>query len=177
MAEVSNKRILFKDYITGAPKETDMVPTVGTIKLKVPEGSKGVLVKNLYLSCDPYMRNLMNQPIEGQESYILPFFPGHVVTGFGVSKVVDSDHPNFKEGEYVWGITGWEEYSLVPSTDALFKIPFTDVPLSYYTGVLGMPGLTAYAGFHEICTPKKGEYVYVPPLQARWDNLWDSTQS
>ncbi|KAK1295412.1 NADP-dependent alkenal double bond reductase P2 [Acorus calamus] len=161
MAEVSNKRILFKEYITGAPKETDMVPTVGTIKLKVPEGSKGVLVKNLYLSCDPYMRNLMNQPIEGQESYILPFFPGHVVTGFGVSKVVDSDHPNFKEGDYVWGITGWEEYSLVPSTDALFKIPFTDVPLSYYTGVLGMPGLTAYAGFHEICTPKKGEYVYV----------------
>ncbi|XP_059656208.1 2-alkenal reductase (NADP(+)-dependent)-like [Cornus florida] len=84
-----------------------------------------------------------------------------VIIGQGVAKVLDSGHPNFKKGDLVWGMTGWEEYSLITTTDYLFKIEHTDVPLSYYTGILGMPGMTAYAGFYEICTPKKGEYVFV----------------
>nr|XP_023896010.1 NADPH-dependent oxidoreductase 2-alkenal reductase-like isoform X1 [Quercus suber] len=46
-------------------------------------------------------------------------------------------------------------------TESLFKIRHTDVPLSYYTGLLGMPAMTAYAGFYELCSPKKGEYVFV----------------
>ncbi|KAB1227259.1 NADP-dependent alkenal double bond reductase P1 [Morella rubra] len=55
---------------------------------------------------------------------------------YGVAKVLESGHPNFKEGDLVWGITRWEEYSLLTETDALFKIQHTDVPLSYYTGIL-----------------------------------------
>ncbi|KAF8391754.1 hypothetical protein HHK36_021988 [Tetracentron sinense] len=61
--EVGNKQILLRDYVSGFPKESDMALNSGTIRLKVPEGSKGVLVKNLYLSCDPYMRNRMKKPM------------------------------------------------------------------------------------------------------------------
>ena len=59
--EVSNKQVIYRDYITGFPKETDLVLNTSTISLKVPEESNGVLVKNLYLSCDPYMRILMRK--------------------------------------------------------------------------------------------------------------------
>ena len=51
--------------------------------------------------------------------------------------MLDSGDPNFKEGDLIWGITGWEEYSIIPETNSLFKIHHTDVPLSYYTGILG----------------------------------------
>ncbi|KAJ9173949.1 hypothetical protein P3X46_017032 [Hevea brasiliensis] len=83
------------------------------------------------------------------------------INGIGVAKVVDSRHPDFKGGDLVWGRTGWEEYSLITRPDPLFKISNSDVPLSYYTGILGMPGLTAYAGFYEVCSPKEGECVFV----------------
>ncbi|XVF37479.1 hypothetical protein REPUB_Repub20aG0011700 [Reevesia pubescens] len=83
------------------------------------------------------------------------------VIGYGVARVLDSTHPDYKKGDFVWGITGWEDYNLITATDRLFKIQHTDVPLTYYTGLLGMAGMTAYAGFYEVCSPKKGEYVYV----------------
>ncbi|XLU29775.1 hypothetical protein S245_065841, partial [Arachis hypogaea] len=83
------------------------------------------------------------------------------LTGYGVGRVLESGHPDYKKGDLVWGITKWEEYSLVSSDQTLFKIEHTDVPLSYYTGILGMPGMTAYVGFFELCSPKKGEKVFV----------------
>ncbi|KAK4725962.1 hypothetical protein R3W88_030879 [Solanum pinnatisectum] len=156
--EISNKQILLKDYVNGFPKESDMELKISSVKLKVPEDSNTVLVKNLYLSCDPYMRPRMKKT-EG--SYTDSFIPGSPIVGFGVAKVVDSAHPKFKKDELVWGITGWEEYSVIKAPETLFKIHNTDVPLSYYTGILGMPGITAYGGFYELCSPKKGETVYV----------------
>lgn len=60
-----------------------------------------------------------------------------VIIGYGVSKVVDSGHPDFSPGDLVWGMTGWEEYTLVTTPKGLTKIKYTDVPLSYYTGILG----------------------------------------
>ncbi|ERN11828.1 hypothetical protein AMTR_s00020p00046530 [Amborella trichopoda] len=84
-----------------------------------------------------------------------------VITAYGVSKVLDSEHPDFREGDLVWGTTGWEEFSLITETETHRKITYTDVPLSYYTGLLGMPGLTAYARFFELCSPKKGENVFI----------------
>ncbi|GLU15000.1 hypothetical protein SLE2022_315300 [Rubroshorea leprosula] len=153
--EVRNKQVILRDYVNGSPKESDMYTATGTIQLKVPEGCRGaVLVKNLYLSCDPYMGNRMKKGADGME-------PGSPLTGYGVSKVVDSVHPDFKKGDLVWGITTWEEYSLITSPESLRKIEHTDVPLSYYTGILGMPGMTAYGGLYEICSPKQGEYVFV----------------
>ncbi|KAG6741193.1 hypothetical protein POTOM_054425 [Populus tomentosa] len=156
---VSNKQVIFKDYVLGVLKESDMYIATSTIKLKVPEDcTNGVLVKNLYLSCDPYMRNRMSN---FQGSYFSSLKPGSPISGRGVAKVLDSRHPDYKKGDFIWGITGWEEYSLITATETLFKIHDKDVPLSYYTGILGMPGMTAYAGFYEICSPKKGEFVFI----------------
>nr|GEZ26047.1 2-alkenal reductase [Tanacetum cinerariifolium] len=157
---VENKKIILKCYTNGTPLETDMELKAGEVlKLQVPKGSNGVLVKNLYLSCDPYMRGRMQ---DFHASYIPPFSPGSAIEGFGVSEVVDSDDPNFKRGEFVAGITNWEEYTIIRKTGQLRKIQQDDgIPLSYHVGLLGMPGFTAYAGFYEVCAPKKGEYVYV----------------
>ncbi|KAJ1399395.1 Polyketide synthase, enoylreductase domain [Sesbania bispinosa] len=159
MAQVRNKQVILKDHVSGFPKESDMNIVESSITLKLPEGSNDVLLKNLYLSCDPYMRNLMNKP-EGPPNP-RTYIPGSPLVGYGVSKVQESGHPDYKEGDLVWGFTKWEEYSLVPSAQILFKIEHTDVPLSYYTGILGMPGVTAYAGLFEIGSLKKGEYVFV----------------
>ncbi|XP_019174859.1 PREDICTED: 2-alkenal reductase (NADP(+)-dependent)-like [Ipomoea nil] len=158
MAEVSNKQVILKHYVTGFPKESDMELRTLTLKLELPPDSNALLVKNLYLSCDPYMRDRMSKP---HDSYVPSFTPGSPIVGYGVAKVVDSDNPNFKKGDLVWGMTGWEEYTIITDTQALFKIEHTDVPLSYYTGLLGMAGLTAYVGFYEVCSPKKGDTVYV----------------
>ncbi|KAF8388641.1 hypothetical protein HHK36_027318 [Tetracentron sinense] len=133
--EVSNKQIILRDYVSGFPKESDMDLKNSPIRLKVPEGLKTVLVKNLYLSCDPYMRTRMKKlDVPG---YVPSFTPGSAISGYGVAKVLDSRNPEFKEGDFVWGITGWEEYSLITAPETLFKIQYTDVPLSYYTGIFG----------------------------------------
>uniref|UniRef100_A0A0D9W6Q3 Enoyl reductase (ER) domain-containing protein n=1 Tax=Leersia perrieri TaxID=77586 RepID=A0A0D9W6Q3_9ORYZ len=157
----TNKKIVLKNYVKGFPKESDMeLVATGTAPSKVPEGVAGVvLVKNLYLSCDPYMRGRMSN---NGGSYVDSFVVGEPITGYGVCKVVDSSHPGFKAGDFVWGMTGWEEYSLIKDpSKALFTIRHPDLPLSYYTGLLGMAGFTAYVGFHEICAPKEGERVFV----------------
>ncbi|KAK4275564.1 hypothetical protein QN277_018622 [Acacia crassicarpa] len=157
--QVRNKQVLVKEFFSGFPKDSDMLFTTSSINLKLPEGSNGVLVKNLYLSCDPYIQYLMSKP--SLPSNIDSVQPGSPIRGLGVSKVIDSRNQNFREGDLVWGLTGWEEYSVISSPGYLFKIQHTDLPLSYYTGILGMPGMTAYAGFYEVCAPKKGETVFV----------------
>ncbi|KAH6778323.1 alkenal reductase [Perilla frutescens var. hirtella] len=159
--EVSNKQIILKDYVEGFPKESDFMFKTSKIKLKVPDDcNHAILVKNLYLSCDPYMRSRMSKL---DDNYVACFTPGSPIIGYGVGRVVDSCNPNFKKGDMIWGMTGWEDYSLIKSTEGLFKIEHTDdhVPLSYYTGILGMPGLSAYVGFYEISSPKKGETVFI----------------
>ncbi|XP_030458067.1 2-alkenal reductase (NADP(+)-dependent)-like [Syzygium oleosum] len=157
---VSNKQVILREYVSGFPREDDMeVVLRKEIKLEVPRGSSAVLVKNLYLSCDPYMRLLMSPTLPN--SIFSSYAPCSPITGYGVAKVVDSGNPEFKVGDLVWGTTGWEEYSLVTDPQGLFKIEHTDVPLSYYTGILGTPGMTAYFGFYEVCSPKKGECVFV----------------
>ncbi|CAI0394892.1 unnamed protein product [Linum tenue] len=156
---VSNKQVIFNNYVSGFPKESDMSIAVGEINLKLPESAAaGVLLKNLYLSCDPYMRPRMRN---SSGSYVGAFQPGSPLSGYGVAKVLESGHPNFEKGDLVWGSTGWEEYTVSTEPGQLFKIQHKDVPLSYYTGILGMPGMTAYVGLYELCSPKKGEYVYV----------------
>ncbi|XP_062190858.1 2-alkenal reductase (NADP(+)-dependent)-like [Phragmites australis] len=169
----TNRRVILKEYVEGYPREEHMELLPGgevPLRLKGDEPAGSVLVKNLYLSCDPYMRPKMSRPL--RESYTAAFVPGSVITGYGVARVLDSTHPGLAAGDLVWGLTGWEDYSLVtpPATKFLVKITHhgdpagegqRPVPLSYYTGILGMTGLTAYVGFHEICEPKKGETVFV----------------
>ncbi|KAI9112788.1 hypothetical protein K1719_016291 [Acacia pycnantha] len=158
MVGVKNKQVVLKEYVSGLPKESNFQLVEGSIELKVPEGSNQILLKNLYLSCDPYQRIMMSETIVSKfGAYTL----GAPIHGYGVAKVVESGHPDYKKGDLVWGYVIWEEYSLVPSTQIHFKIENTDVPLSYYTGILGMPGMTAYAGFYEIGSPKKEDRVFI----------------
>ncbi|CAA7017995.1 unnamed protein product [Microthlaspi erraticum] len=165
VAVVENKQVILKQYVDGIPKETDMDVKLGDkIKLKAPKGSSCILVKNLYLSCDPYMRGRMR---DFHGSYLPPFVPGQRIEGFGLAKVIDSDDANYKPDDIISGITGWEEYSLLRSSNEqlqLRKVQLDDdddIPLSYHLGLLGMAGFTAYAGFNEICSPKKAESVFV----------------
>ncbi|XVF56364.1 hypothetical protein PTKIN_Ptkin06aG0114400 [Pterospermum kingtungense] len=126
-------------------------------------GTVGVLLNNLYLACDPYMRHRMSHKHISHPGTILQssFSPGSVVVGYGVARVIQSTHPDFKEGDHVWGLTGREEYTFIPNPQTLNKISYTHFPLSYYLGVLGMPGIAAYVGFFNLCCPKRGETVYV----------------
>ncbi|CAH9091666.1 unnamed protein product [Cuscuta epithymum] len=168
MAEVSNKQVILKNYVSGIPKVSDMEIQTATVKLEPPTAATnggGVFVKNLFLSCDPYMRTRMTKLPPNTGCYLgvnSTFKPGSTLEGLGVARIIESGgNPDLKKGDLVWGITGWEEYSVM-NVETLFKIQHTtDVPLSYYTGILGMPGATAYFGFHEVAAPKKGECVYV----------------
>jgi NADPH-dependent curcumin reductase CurA len=75
-AEVSNKRVILKQFVAGFPTEDDMELVTGTVRLVVPPGSASVMVKNLYVSCDPYMRNRMSE--HNDAAYIEQFVPGEV---------------------------------------------------------------------------------------------------
>ncbi|CAO2193170.1 unnamed protein product [Urochloa humidicola] len=169
-ATATNRRVILKEYVEGYPREEHMELLPATevpLRLAGDDPPGSVLVRNLYLSCDPYMRLKMSRPLH--KSYTDAFVPGSAITGYGVARVVDSSDSRLAPGDLVWGITGWEDYSVVkpPATAFLSKISHHvagaegGVPLSYYTGILGMPGLTAHVGFHEICAPKAGETVFV----------------
>ncbi|KAK4840041.1 hypothetical protein QYF36_026841 [Acer negundo] len=127
---VRNRQVVMKDHVFGFPKESDMYITFTRMRLKIPENRKGVvLVKNLYFACDPYMRIRMGNH---QDREFGNFIPGFPINGFGVAKVLDSTHLSFKEGDLVWGTTGWEEYSIITTPERLFKIHYTDLPCSYH---------------------------------------------
>ncbi|GAB4209859.1 MAG: NADP-dependent oxidoreductase [Tibeticola sp.] len=118
-----------------------------------------VLVRHHYLSLDPYMRGRMN---EGK-SYAEPQPLGEVMIGGTVGEVVESRHPKFQPGDKVVGMGGWQEYSVVDASQpgALRKVDTTHVPLSYYLGAVGMPGVTAWYGLVKIIEPKAGETLVV----------------
>jgi len=122
-----------------------------------PLGQGDVLVRNIYLSLDPYMRGRMN----AGKSYAEPFALDEVLKGRVIGEVVESRHPDFKAGEVVFGMLGWEEYSLAPGAESLRHVDPALAPLPYYLGALGMPGMTAWYGMLEIGRPATGECVYV----------------
>ncbi|MBY4599573.1 MDR family NADP-dependent oxidoreductase [Ottowia caeni] len=118
-----------------------------------------VLVRHHYLSLDPYMRGRMSD----SKSYADPQPLGEVMLGGTVGEVVESRHPKFSAGDLVAGMGGWQEYSVVDATQPglLRKVDTTHVPLSYYLGAVGMPGVTAWYGLTQIIAPKSGETVVV----------------
>ncbi|MBP7453146.1 MAG: NADP-dependent oxidoreductase [Ottowia sp.] len=118
-----------------------------------------VLVRHHFLSLDPYMRGRMND----SKSYAASQPLGEVMIGGTVGEVVDSRHPKFKAGDQVVGMGGWQEYSVVDGNapSLLRKVDTTHVPLSYYLGAVGMPGVTAWYGLVKIIDPKAGETVVV----------------
>lgn len=118
-----------------------------------------VLVRNHYLSLDPYMRGRMND----SKSYAQPQALGEPMVGGTVGEVVESRHPKFQAGDQVVGMGGWQTFSVVDAgvPGMLRKVDTTHVPLSYYLGAVGMPGVTAWYGLVKIINPKAGETVVV----------------
>jgi hypothetical protein len=114
-----------------------------------------VLVKNLWLSLDPYMRGRMSDA----RSYVKGVDIGEVMVGQTVGEVLESRHPKLRQGDKVLTQSGWQLYG---TTREATKVDESKgAPLSYYLGILGMPGMTAYFGLKEIGQPKAGETVVV----------------
>ena len=112
------------------------------------------LVRNLWLSLDPYMRGRMSDA----KSYVKGVDIGEVMVGQTVGEVVESRHPKLKVGDHVLTQLGWQLYGCAKEAS---KVEQTRAPLSYYLGLLGMPGMTAYFGLKELGQPKAGETVVV----------------
>lgn len=119
-------------------------------------GDGEVLVRNIFLSVDPYMRGRMNDV----KSYIPPFQIGEVLQAGVIGQVVATNFDAIAEGDYVMGMLGWENYSICDGR-LLRKLPQSSAPLSWHLGILGMPGMTAYVGLMKIAEAKKGEHVFV----------------
>ena len=119
-------------------------------------GAGQVLVRNHFLSLDPYMRGRM----EESKSYAAPQPLGETMIGGTAGVVEASNNPAFAVGDSVVGYLGWQEYGVSDGT-GLNKVDTRHVPLSAYLGPVGMPGVTAWYGLNQICKPKAGETVLV----------------
>ncbi len=124
----------------------------------VPLPAQGqVLVRNIYMSVDPYMRGRMIE----RESYVPPFKIGEALSGGAVGQVIASNgNPRFQKGDYVSNFSGWREWFVTGGAE-LTKIDPAAAPIQSYLGALGMPGLTAYVGLLKIAGLKDGERVFV----------------
>ena len=149
----TNRQVLLKRRPNGMPVADDFA----IVDSPLPEPGEGqVLLRGIYLSLDPYMRGR----ISGVRSYARPVEIGEVIEGRVVGQVMRSRHPQFREGDYASGGSGWQTHSTVDGA-ALTKLDPAAAPISTALGILGMPGLTAYVGLKTIGRPTAGETVVI----------------
>ena len=149
----TNRRIVLANRPRGRPTSADF----RLEESPVPTPRDGeVLLRTLYLSLDPYMRNLMD---ESGTAYAAPVGLGEPVVGGTVNRVVASKHPQFRAGDLVSGRAGWQDYTVVPGQD-LAPLGEMAQP-SLALGGLGMPAFAAYVGLLDVGQPKPGETVAV----------------
>lgn len=150
---MTNQQIVLASRPKGMPDTT----TFQFEDVQLPPLKPGdVLVEPTYFSVDPYMRGRMNDA----KSYVPPFVVGDPLTGGAVGNVIESQAEGFAPGDLVTGTLPWATQSVVPGK-SLKKLDPSLAPASYYLGILGMPGLTAYFGLLDIGKPKAGETVVV----------------
>ncbi|WP_260853856.1 NADP-dependent oxidoreductase [Paraburkholderia sp. BCC1886] len=149
-----NRRIVLANYLEGEPTADHF--RIEQVPLRELANGE-VLLKATYLSLDPYVRNRMTNA----KSYAKGLSIGDVVIGETIAEVIASNNAAFKPGDQVLSWVGWQQYAISDGSD-LRLVPYSDVPPSTFLGVLGMPGLTAYAGLVEIGKPQPGETVVVP---------------
>jgi NADPH-dependent curcumin reductase CurA len=153
MTAEKNRQILLASRPRGEPGPDNFK----LVETAVPQAGAGqVLLRTIYLSLDPYMRGRMN----AGPSYAAPVEIGEVMQGTAVCAVVASNLPGYKAGDVVVASTGWQEFSLSDG-QGVHKVDPALGPISYALGVLGMPGLTAYAGLLNIGKPQVGETLVV----------------
>ncbi len=137
----------------GAPVGSDFE----LAEIEVPDPGDGeIVIRNAYLSVDPYMRGRMNDV----KSYVPPFALGEPMTGGAVGQVIASRNERFADGSWVVHDLGWREVALSEGRGARVVDP-ERAPLSTTLGVLGMPGLTAYVGVVDIGEVRDGDMVFV----------------
>jgi len=153
MAPTISREIRLKNRPNGLPSARDF--ELASVPIPAP-GPGEVLVRNLYMSVDPYMRGRMME----QPSYVAPFQLGQPLDGGCVGQIVTSKSSQFEVGDYVLGRKGWREYYVSEGAE-LTRIDPTLAPPQAYLGVLGMPGLTAYVGLLDIGRPQPGNTVLV----------------
>ena len=150
MAE--NTRILLKRQSEGVPVADDFETT--SAAMPAPAGGE-LLCETIYLSLDPYLRGkISGRHLSGA------IRPGELMAGEAISRVVRSHSPDYAEGDIVAAHTGWQAYS-APKAAEVRRIDPSVGPLSTFLGILGMPGLTAYAGLLRLGEPKADDVVLV----------------
>nr|XP_016433309.1 PREDICTED: 2-alkenal reductase (NADP(+)-dependent)-like [Nicotiana tabacum] len=171
--EVKNNYVAIKSNINGAPEESDFEIKVENLSLMVEPESKEVIVKNLFLSIDPYQINRMKSQSSSQAaiSFAAAITPGDAIDTYGVGRVLVSHRPDFKKDDLVAGLLTWGEYTRVKEGSLLNKLDPLGFPLSYHVGVFGFSGLAAYGGFFDICKPRPGEKVFVSAASGSIGNL------
>jgi NADPH-dependent curcumin reductase CurA len=148
-----NRKVLLASRPHGAVTEQNF----RIVDAPMPQPADGeVLVRNEWLSLDPYMRGRMSDA----KSYVPPAQLDEVMVGQTVGEVVDSRNPRLSVGDKVLTQLGWQSHGVANGADVT-KVDARHVPASYYLGVLGMPGFTAWFGLFEIGQPKAGETIVV----------------
>jgi len=149
---VQNKQIILNSRPSGFPVSDNF----GLAMAEIPSPAEGeMLVRNIYISVDPYMRGRMNDT----KSYVPPFQIGKPLEGGVVGQVMSSNNGPFKEGDYISGMGQWAEYQ-VTDGEGWNQVSPALAPLSNYLGILGMPGMTAYVGLTEVAGLKQGDSVF-----------------
>ena len=150
---MQNRYVVLKERPVGTPNASHFSVETDTL----PDVSDGeVLVQNLCMSVDPYMRGRMID----RKSYVPPFQVGEALTGGAIGRVLDSRHADFKQGDHVESMFGWREAFVAPAGE-LRNLGALEQPPTTYLGVLGMPGMTAYVGLLEVGALKEGDTVFV----------------
>lgn len=153
MATGVNHEIRLAARPVGFPKDSDFE----LAETPIPSPGDGeVLVRNVYMSVDPYMRSRMAE----RKSYAPSFKVGDPMTGGAVGQVVESRSDALAVGDWVNSMNGWREY-YVADGGSLMKIDPALAPVSKALGVLGLTGFTAYVGLLDLGQPKEGETVFV----------------
>jgi len=149
----TNRRLVLASRPHGAP----VADNFRLEEQSVPAPAEGqVLLRTIWLSLDPYMRGRMSDA----PSYSPPVEIGAVMVGGTVSRVEQSRHPDYKEGEWVLSYSGWQEFDLSDGKGLVKPGENLEHP-SWALGILGMPGFTAYMGLLDIGQPKSGETLVV----------------
>jgi NADPH-dependent curcumin reductase CurA len=153
MSNQKNREIRLKSRPVGLPTPDNF--ELAESPVPTPQAGQ-VLVRNSYISVDPYMRGRMVD----RKSYVPPFQIGQVLQGGAVGQVVASNaNAKFKVGDFVQSMNGWREWFASDGADIQKLEP--EVSIQSYLGALGMPGMTAYAGLLRIGALKDGERVFV----------------
>lgn len=153
MSQQQNRRWVLASRPHGAPVAENFRLEEDAI---AEPGEGQVLLRNVYLSLDPYMRGRMSD----EPSYSPPVQIDEVMVGGTIARVEKSLHPDFSEGDWVVGYGGWQDY-FIASGKELTPLGKQPENPSWYLGVLGMPGFTAYMGLLDIGNPKQGETLVV----------------